>query len=150
VSARGRRDPLRALRLAAFVVLVGFMAFGPCYRQALGGRSRVFRPWWMFAGMGLGVVEAHFFERRPDGSERPIDRFALLGHGDAQHAPRELRRLVGREATLALARRLCDAVGPGADVRARARIATRAGWRALESGEQNLCLAAPPPAGDAP
>jgi len=139
-----RPVPLRTLRLAAFVALVAYMAFGPCYRQVLGGRSHVFRSWRMFSGIGIGVVDARFAERLPDGSERRLDRFAVLGYRDPYRAPRAVRRLAGRDATAELARRLCAAFGAGADVRAYSRIATAGGWEPLDDGARNLCEPAAP------
>ncbi len=135
-------------RLAAFTALFLWMAFSPIHGQVFGGQSLLFHPWTMFSGASHAVVAATFSERLPDGSERPIDRFSLLGHESRRAAPRALRRISGTTGVYEVARRLCDALGPEADVRVRSRVATRDGWRPGYTGESNVCTLAPPEADD--
>jgi len=135
-------------RRLAFVAILVFMVFGPFYRQVLGGESRLFRQWTMFGGTGVGIVDATFLRRLSDGREVVLDRYEVLGFSERRDAPREIRRIVGRRETWEVARRLCEALGPNADVRVVSREATRDGWRPGYSGEENLC--AEPPPEDAP
>ena len=67
------------LRLAAFLVIAAFMIAGPIAEQAFGLRTAMLRSWTMFSGIGLGVIDASFAIRQPDGSLVPLDRFAMLG-----------------------------------------------------------------------
>ena len=39
----------------------------------------------------------------------------------------------------AVARAMCQKLGPGADLRAHAKLAVPAGWQPLEDGSRNLC-----------
>ena len=137
-SSRGQ------LRLAAFVVILGFMVLGPCYRQVLGGGNRVFRSWQMFADVAVGVVDSTFLRRRPNATDEVLDRFTVLGYAVPREAPAEVWRIVGRRGTWEVAQRLCSALGPGADVRAISRMATRAGWEPYYRGAENLCVAPSP------
>lgn len=127
------------------------MVAGPCYRQVLGGSHPLFRPWMMFSGGGKDLAVVRFEERLRDGSVRPIDRFVELGYDDRRRAPRWLQRIQGEEGVQEVARRLCVVLGPQADLRAQARIATEGGWSVASAGEQNLCALAPTkPGGEAP
>ena len=136
------------VRLAAFTTLFLWMAFSPIRGQVFGDQSLPFHSWTMFSSVGLGVVAATFSERLPNGRERPIDRFSLLGYESRRTAPRAFRHISGTAGVYKVARRLCDALGPEADVRVRSRVATRDGWRPGYTGESNVCTLAPPEADD--
>ena len=113
------------------------MAGGPFYRQVLHGTNPIFRYWRMFAG-GRDFVDVRFWRRLPDGAEEPIDRFALLGYGHPRGAPASVRWIHGERRLHETVRRLCEALGPEADLRARSRTATDAGWVAGYTGQENL------------
>ncbi len=110
------------------MLIVAFMIVGPFTHQVLGYRNPLFRPWTMFSGVGLHLADVRFSRRLPDGELIPLDHYQLLGYPDWRKAPLRLRNLQGTEAVRAVARELCAALGPGADVRVTARIATRTGW----------------------
>jgi hypothetical protein len=143
-SPRGFRFWLRAI---AFIVVLCFMAGGPFYEQVLKRRDmRPFLPRWvMFAGTGLRVVDAEFRERGEDGRERVLDRFDVLGYQPPREAPSSVWRMKGQRGTWKVARRLCEALGEGTDVRVTSRYATRAGWERGYQGKANLCAAPEPP-----
>jgi hypothetical protein len=131
------RPAVARARAFAFVVVLAWIVGAPFYRQVLGGENAHARAWVMFRGSGLGVVDARFYERRPDGSLRSVDRYAELGQ--RRPVKRATRRLLGEAAVRTVVRRLCRRLGAGADVRVVARVAEREGWRPLFDGEENLC-----------
>jgi hypothetical protein len=137
------------LRGASFAALALAVALAPAANQVLGvGKGLLLRSWRMFAGPGVGFVDARFALRLPDGSEQPLDRYAVLGLEPPRSAPSGVRRPRGKDEFQALVRRLCERLGPGADLRAQARVAARYGWRTVDLGGRNLC-GAPPDAGAA-
>lgn len=139
-----RSEPCpRGLRITVFLLIFTFMAFGPVYRQVLDGRNPVFRPWTMFSTIGLGLANVTFSERRPDGSYARVDHYRVLGYDDWREAPLRLRRIRGLDGMSRVAAEVCAALGPGADLRARVRIAHRSGWRTeLMEADGNLCASA--------
>jgi len=123
-----------------FVLIAAFMVYGPLHRQVLGDRQVIFRQWTMFSLGGVGLLDVRFSRRFGDGNYEPVDHYETLGHPDWRQAPLELRRVVGEEQFERLADELCAALGPGADLRARVRIATPQGWRTiLMEADRSLC-----------
>lgn len=123
------------LRLFAFVAIAGFMIAGPVAEQVLGVQTAGLRSWTMFSAIGMGVIDASFEIRQPDGTLVPLDRFELLG------ARRDggLKRIESRDELASVIRRLCTAAGQGADIRVRARQATRSGWQIVRTDAENAC-----------
>ena len=123
------------LRLIAFMAIAAFMIAGPVAEQVFGVRTALLRSWTMFSAIGLGVIDASFEIRRPDGALVPLDRFELLG------APRDgrLKWIKSREDLASVIKRLCMAAGQGADIRVRARQGTRDGWQTIHTDAQNAC-----------
>ncbi|MBK1865871.1 hypothetical protein [Taklimakanibacter albus] len=127
--------PARRIRLLAFLAIAVFMLAGPVIEQFAGTRTVFWRSWTMFSGIGIGLVDASFSVRQPDGTSAPIDRFAVLG----ERRNGKLRRIETSEELTSIIERLCAALGSGADLRVKARQATRDGWRIINTGEQNAC-----------
>lgn len=125
----------RSVRLAVFIAIALFMLAGPVVEQVLGTRSTFWRSWTMFSGIGLGLVDASFQTRQSDGTLLPLDRFATL---DAQR-DRKVRRIVGADELTKLIQRLCQALGPEADLRVKARVAMRQGWQIIRTEDRNAC-----------
>jgi hypothetical protein len=123
------------VRLAAFLFIAAFMVAGPIAEQAFGLRTALLRSWTMFSGIGLGVIDASFAIRQPDGSLAPLDRFEMLG------ASRDgkLRRIEDRAELASIIERLCAAAGQEADIRVSARQGTRDGWRVVHTDTANAC-----------
>lgn len=123
------------LRLLAFMAIAAFMIAGPAAEQVFGVQTAWLRSWTMFSAIGLGVIDASFEVRRPDGALVPLDRFEMLG------APRDgrLKWIQNREELASVTRRLCAAAGQGADIRVRARQATRSGWQTIHADAENAC-----------
>jgi hypothetical protein len=123
------------LRLFAFIAIAGFMIAGPVAEQVFGVQSAWLRSWTMFSAIGVGVIDASFEIRQPDGALVPLDRFEMLG------APRNgrLKWIQNREELASVTRRLCAAAGQGADIRVRARQATRSGWQIIHTDAENAC-----------
>jgi hypothetical protein len=123
------------LRLVAFTVIAAFMIAGPAAEQIFGVQSPWLRSWTMFSAIGLGVIEASFEIRRSDGALIPLDRFEMLG------APRngKLKWILNRVDLASVIKRLCAAAGQGADIRVRARQATRSGWQTIHADAENAC-----------
>jgi hypothetical protein len=126
-------------RLIIFVLLALFIWLGPAYRQVLGLRGGVLHGWTMYSRVGTGMLHVEYRLRGPDGVERPLDRFAVLG----QPTPKKARGAGRKIATLLeaqqLGRGLCVRLGPESDVRLYVRKAVQSGWRQLAAGEENLC-----------
>lgn len=135
---------LRRLRLAAFLAVLAFMLFGPFWTQVLGRESRLFRKWTMYHRSGIGVVDATFVRRLPDGTREELDRFAVLEIAKPRTEAEQVWRMKGQRQTWEVAQSLCRALGSDADVRVVAREATYGGWEELYRGERNLCAAPPP------
>ncbi|BCM18914.1 hypothetical protein [Mesorhizobium sp. J8] len=130
----GRLSPAR-LRLIAFMAIAAFMIAGPVAEQVFGVRTALLRSWTMFSAIGLGVIDASFEIRRPDGALVSLDRFEMLG------APRNgrLKWIQSREDLASVIKRLCAVAGQGADIRVRARLGTRGGWQTIHTDAQNAC-----------
>jgi len=127
--------PARRIRLLAFLAIVAFMLAGPVIEQFAGTRTVFWRSWTMFSGIGIGLVDASFSVRQPDGTSAPIDRFAVLD----ERRNGKLRRIETSEELTSIIEQLCAALGSGADLRVKARQATRDGWRVINTREQNAC-----------
>jgi hypothetical protein len=123
------------LRLVAFTAIAAFMIAGPAAEQIFGVQSPWLRSWTMFSAIGLGVIDASFEIRQPDGALVPLDRFAMLG------APRngKLKWIQNREELASVIKRLCTVAGQGADIRVRARLGTRSGWQTIHTDAENAC-----------
>lgn len=123
------------LRLAAFLAIAVFMIAGPAAEQVFGLRTTLLRSWTMFSAIGLGVIDASFAIRQPDGALVPLDRFEMLG------APRDgrLKRIEDRSELASIIEQLCTAAGRGADIRVKARQASRDGWRIVHTDARNAC-----------
>lgn len=123
------------LRFFAFMAIAAFMIAGPVAEQVFGVRTALLRSWTMFSAIGLGVIDAAFEIRRPDGALLPLDRFEMLGASRSGG----LKRIESRDELASVIKRLCAAAGQGADIRVRARQATRAGWQIVHSDAENAC-----------
>jgi hypothetical protein len=127
--------PARRIRLLAFLAIAVFMLAGPVIEQFAGTRTVFWRSWTMFSGIGTGLIDVSFSVPHPDGTLMPIDRFVALG----ERRYGKLRRIETSEELTSITERLCAAFGAGADLRVKARQATRDGWRIINMGEQNAC-----------
>ena len=134
LSARPAGSAVR-LRLVLYMAIAAFMVTGPVIEQGFGARTAFWRSWTMFSGIGLGVIDASFAIRQPDGSLVPLDRFAMLG---ASHDGK-LKRIEDRDELASIIMRLCEAAGQGADIRVSARQGTRDGWRIVHTDTANAC-----------
>lgn len=123
------------LRLALFLAIAGVMIAGPTIEQIFGARTVFWRSWKMFSAIGIGVIDASFAIRQPDGTFVPLDRFALLG----ERHDGKLKRIENVDELAFIVDRLCAAAGTGAYIRVTARQATRNGWHTLRSDPQNVC-----------
>jgi len=123
------------LRFCAFMAIAAFMVAGPVAEQVFGVQTPWLRSWTMFSAIGLGVIDASFEIRRSDGALVPLDRFAMLG----ERRDGRLKWIQGREDLASVTRRLCAVAGQGADIRVRARQATRDGWQVIHNDAENAC-----------
>jgi hypothetical protein len=123
----------RRLRWFLFLGAAAWMLLSPAYVQLLGQKSVVVRPWQMFHRRGVGICSARYDDRG-----HPIDRYRLLGV-DRASAPAQFSRIVDESRARAMGRRICEAVGPGAEVRVELRCGERDGLRRVLDREENLC-----------
>jgi hypothetical protein len=129
-------------RGAIFIAAAAFIIGGPLARQVLGVKSAIARPWGMYGGFARDICAVELRERRPDGSERRLDRLSLLGYARPRDAPATVRRVTSAETARQQASTVCAALGPGRDVRLHLRCAERrgSGWSGIEAGEANRCV----------
>ena len=126
-------------RAVLATLLLVWIGPGPLWRTA-GGRSEVFIRWHMFSGFGSDICDVRFTERRPDGSERPIDRYHLLQLGPWYDVPIAQRQIKDRRSLRRAVVPICAALGPEADVRVYAQCGTRwDGWSQRSTGGTNQC-----------
>lgn len=124
---------MRRLRWFVFLAAAAWMLLSPAYVQLLGNKAPMVRTWQMFHRRGIGICSARYSDRGV-----PIDRYALLGH-DRRKAPAEFRRIRNEREARAMGRKICGALGAGADVRVELRCGERDGLRPVLDGEENLC-----------
>ena len=135
-----RRMDRGKLRAAAFVLLLAWMLAGPIAKQVLGSKIPWLRDWAMFDPVGLGIIDARFFDAR-GGSLRPVLSPLLGGHNINISG---YRGLVSDAEVVNASREMCASSGPDADIRVITRRATRRGWVAGRDGSENLCAIANP------
>lgn len=130
-----------AARTLVFIAVFGFINFTPFYKQVLRSKAAWARDWVMFSGFGLAVCDVKFSQALPGGETMPIDRFELLGYEDHADAPLWLRRIPNKDGVRRVARKVCRALGEGADVRLSARCASArgTGWNRVDRGDTNVC-----------
>lgn len=141
------------LRTVALLLLTTWIVGGPLYRQVFGGKSKWVRAWVMFKTKGVGAVSGTLYVRDAAGEDQPLDRFELMGEPEPygmfdDRPPTWLWKVREEEGFSKLTKRLCRALGPDADLRADARIATKKGWETLSERERNLCKRVPAPPAD--
>ena len=137
MSSLSKRVWVRALIVVALSL---FMAGGPFYRQVLGGKNKLFRPWVMFTGFGRDICDVEYIRMTPEGPE-PLDRFALLGKDRWSMDARSTRRIGSPRAVRAMGKRLCRAIDiENPDIRVFSRCGSYRGWRPDAAGEENLCV----------
>lgn len=126
------------LRSLMFVMIAAVVLLGPAYHQVFERHTRWLRPWMMFRDTAIELLDVEFRVRAANGTEQVIDRFETLGHPNPRTAPKWVRRVVKIRK---LSRELCQALGPGTDLRIYAQRATVDGWKPRFAGEKNLCAA---------
>ncbi len=136
--------PINGLAAAAFIVATLWLFLTPVYFPLMGHKSAVFRSWTMFSGMGVSVNDVKYFQHLPDGSQKRIDRYEVLGYEDRGKAPLWLRRIRYNTGVHKVGRQLCRKLGHDADVRAISRVGRRSGWQPGYRGKHNLCQAPEP------
>lgn len=131
------------LRLIVVLVVGGWIALSPAYRQVFDGQSTWAPRWVMFHGFGRQVCDVRFFQmvEGVDGQERrqKIDRFEVLNRERSWQTNKSLVRMNDKSAVEKVARKVCRKIGPAADVRALARCGSRGTWKAKLDGKSNLC-----------
>lgn len=143
-------------RVGAFLLIGGFISFGPCYRQAFDGRGelplglevdrRIFRQWVMFSGFGTDVCDVRYTQQMSGGEALFVDRFELLDHPVWAKAPKTLRRIKSAPAAASIGRQLCRVLEREkdfVDLRVTARCGSKKGWIQQLDGEENICTLPP-------
>jgi hypothetical protein len=142
----------KVLRVAIFLLIGGFISFGPCHRQAFDGRGelpfglevdrRLFRQWVMFSGFGIDVCDVRYSQQTSGGEALFVDRFEVLDHPVWAKAPKTLRRIKSAQAAVSIGRQLCRVLEREKDIvdlRVVARCGSKKGWVDQLDGEENLC-----------
>jgi hypothetical protein len=139
MAREGSEGAVGAGRGLVFALVLVAIIIGPAHLRWLGGARPSLDSWSMYHDLGVGMVDARFVRRdRPgSGAELELDPRVVL-RSELRPVSRKLRGLAEVEG---LGRRLCAALGPDADVRAYARVATQAGWQVVMRGDRPLCAA---------
>ena len=134
----GSEGTAGAARSLVFVLVLAAIVVGPGHLRWLVARSTL-DGWSMYHDLGVGLVDARFVQVTASGARLDLD-FLMLLRSEPRPISRRLRSLGEFEA---LGLKLCAALGPGADVRAHARVATLEGWTVAATGDANVCAARP-------
>ncbi len=127
------------LRKVVFLTLLAWMLAGPICEQVFGARRWWLRSWRMYSSVGIGLIEARFFEAR-NGELREIQWPPPRRSASPRHiSPPPSHRLSSARELSSVVEQLCDRLGSGADVRAVARRGVRTGWMPFADGKDNLC-----------
>jgi len=138
IEGNQRRSSTAWIRWIVLVVIGGWIVLSPAYRQVFGGKSTWFPRWVMFHGFGRDVCDVRFFESS-GGELTPLDRFEVLGRERSWSTNKSLVRMDNSADVDAVARRLCKAMGPEADVRIFARCGSRGKWKVKRRVKENAC-----------
>jgi hypothetical protein len=122
-----------------FALIALWMFVGPIVTQGFHTFVPVFAAWHMFGSRARDLVELELARREPDGTLVPIQRMEVLGQGDPRRLPAARQRIVGEAELTRALRELCVKLPRGTDLRVKARIAERSGWRTLMTGDVNAC-----------
>lgn len=138
MEGKHNRAPGAWARWVVLVLFGGWIALSPAYRQVFDGRSAWFPRWVMFHGFGRDVCDARFFESTQGGLTR-LDRFEVLGRERSWSVNKSLVRMDSSADVDSVARRLCRALGPEADLRVFARCGSRGKWQVKRRVKENAC-----------
>jgi hypothetical protein len=127
------------IRGATFVVLGFTILLAPAYREFVSRQPAFLSGWEMFSGKGLDLFEVRFERLGPDGKRVPIDYLSEFGDANTGRTPPTPRRLRRETDAYDIARRLCAT--DRSALYMRLRDATRAGWRVVNDGSQDMCHA---------
>lgn len=98
----------------------------------------------MFRNIGIdpdadnGLMDATFYVVA-SGELKEINRFEILGYENPRHAPEEIFRITGESGIEYVSESLCEELGNDSDLRVKARMATKQGWKIQYNAEKNLC-----------
>ena len=123
----------------ASTALLVVVVVGPIARGLGLVESEWFIRWHMFMSFGYEICDVSFYER-VDGSDRRIDRYDLLGLGPWWEVPIAERRMKTRSDIENAVQPICEALGPGVDVRVSSRCGTgKQGWKTRATRRTNVC-----------
>lgn len=111
----------------------------PFVRQVLHVHEPYARQWVMFGGYARDTCLVEFTQI-VDGDPVEVDRFSLLGFDRPRHSPGWARFASRRDGGEVMSRRICTALGEGADLRMDLRcLEGRVGWKQLGDPHENVC-----------
>jgi hypothetical protein len=131
-------------RLAALLTGGAWLLLGPIGPQVFDVGDPWLPRWAMFSTFGQDICAVAYWRQAPGGTRERLDRYALLGEESRWKARKSVRKVTDVAGGLSLGRRLCQALGEGADVRMRLRCREGTAWAELVSPEQNACTMAVP------
>lgn len=134
-------DFRRFSRTAVFFLFAALILLGPFAAQVLHVRHVLARPWVMFAGVGVGILNGEFQAVAPDGSAMTLKPLQLLG---AERYPvtrsTEFPLRIVKDGDLRkFAERFC--ANNNVKLSYSGFVGSREGWRVLNA--DNLCAITP-------
>lgn len=123
-------------------VLIGlglFMLVGPGIRQIGGSKNVVFRNWVMYSGFGRKMCQVEYFTVTKDGTQTPVDRFALLTDKPWAKSSKSLRRIATKSDVERIGWQICRKLPKGADLRVISSCGSRSFWEPAHDGTEPLC-----------
>lgn len=122
-----------ASRAVMFAVLAAYILLGPWLVQIRGVQHPLLRPWTMYSGVGVGMLDGAFVvEGRADGpiTHTPLEVLGLERYPIvAFYAFPD--RVLADEDLPRVAARFCARLGQGETLAFAGRVGTRQGWRAI-------------------
>ncbi|MGF1551606.1 MAG: hypothetical protein ACFBWO_03775 [Paracoccaceae bacterium] len=120
-------------RTVGFVAVAGFVLLSPAVYQLFGYHTIWLRPWVMYSGVGVGVLDGEFVVRTDGEATRrltPLEAFGLDRYPLSYYYRFE-QRVDGPETIGELAAPTCKQLSPGEALSFEGAVGTRRGWAPL-------------------
>jgi hypothetical protein len=120
------------------VGIAGFMVWGPLDREVFGGTNLLLRPWDMYNLHNYNVCSVNWSDVE-SGTPVLLHPESMRALRSARHRHAWVTLQTKPRDVLRVAKLLCRARGPAADVRAQARCSSGDAWTLAFDGSEPLC-----------